>query len=634
MHGFWTFARRMLRHRRLLVPAMIMAAISAGGLGAGLLGMLTVLKQLFPEQAQAAGQAPPPLQTLRVLGAGLSDRLHNLTGLRLPPEWIHALPDTRFTSVVWLMAVLGVLTVLGAAANFLHAYLSLTVISRTIADIRRDVFRRVVHLPLKTVLKVGTSNLTSRIIYDTATLGSGFNALLSRAVAQVTKGAAALLVALYVNVWLTVVALLVAPIVATIIRKLGKRIRRASRTALEGQAGLYQIASEALGGLRVVKVYTTERAEAGRFHRTNKAVVAQEFRVRTARALASPLVETITLFILGALVLFAVKRIDRGLLDARDVLFVLGALGVAGASLKPLTNIMNDIQQSAGAADRLAELLALDTEPGHGHKLAAIPEHSESIEFERVTLTYPGAGAPALSDVTLRIPFGQTVAFVGPNGSGKTTLLSLIPRLFDPDNGADGAGSGRVLIDGNNIRNYSVRSVRRQIAVVTQETVLFAGTIKANIAYGTESSVVTDEQIRCAARRARAEEFILQKPLGYDEPVGEDGAGLSGGQRQRIAIARAILRDPRILILDEATSMIDSGSEEKIAEAIAEFVGKSHGGRTCLIVAHRLSTVRNADRIVVMDAGRIADQGTHEELLARCEVYRQIARNQLFDRGS
>jgi ABC-type multidrug transport system fused ATPase/permease subunit len=250
--------------------------------------------------------------------------------------------------------------------------------------------------------------------------------------------------------------------------------------------------------------------------------------------------------------------------------------------------------------------------------LPKLARHCESIRFDGVTFTYPRAERPALDQITLEIRHGQRVAIVGPNGSGKTTLLALVPRLFDPN-----PGSGAVLIDGRNIREVAVRSLRRQIGVVTQETVLFRGTIRGNVAYGADDA--SEERVVAAAKKARAHEFIAAMPKGYDTPVGEQGLTLSGGQRQRIAIARAILRDPSILILDEATSMIDADSEAKIAEALAEFAS----GRTCLIVAHRLSTVINADRIVVMDAGRIVDDGTHAELLKRCSVYRLIAENQL-----
>jgi subfamily B ATP-binding cassette protein MsbA len=316
----------------------------------------------------------------------------------------------------------------------------------------------------------------------------------------------------------------------------------------------------------------------------------------------------------------------------------LASLGIAGASLRPLTGIVNDIQQSSAAARRdLGSALAEPPEPGHStvrtddrgrrsrvkEPLPRLARHEREIRFDGVTFTYPGAEHPSLHAVELTVPHGQTVAIVGPNGSGKTTLMALIPRLFDPDEALDNPrGGGRVLIDGHDIRMVSLRSLRRQIAVVTQETVLFRGTIAENIAYGMRGA--TREQIEAAARGARAEEFIAAKG-GFDAEVGERGLTLSGGQRQRLAIARAILRDPAILLLDEATSMIDAESEARINDALAEF----SAGRTTLIVAHRLSTVMNADRIVVLDEGRLVDHGTHAELLQRCSVYKGIAEHQL-----
>lgn len=342
------------------------------------------------------------------------------------------------------------------------------------------------------------------------------------------------------------------------------------------------------------------------------------FRARTARALATPVVEVLTTIVFGGLAMVAAKWVMKGDLELKDFLGTMGALFAAGASFKPLTGLLNDIQTSSGAAARLKEMMDLRPEPGHDANLPRLARHKESVQFKGVTFTYPGAAKPALRNIELSVRHGERIAVVGPNGSGKTTLLALVPRLFDPD-----PEQGALLIDGVDIRTVSVRSLRRQIGVVTQETVLFRGTVRSNIAYGAED--VTQERIEAAARRARAHDFIAALPQGYDALVGDQGLTLSGGQRQRIAIARAILREPAILILDEATSMIDADSEAKIAEAINEF----SSGRTCLIVAHRLSTVVNADRIVVMDQGAIVDQGKHAELLARCAVYRLIAENQL-----
>ncbi len=609
MRDFRRFARQSLRYRGTVALALLFAVLSASGLGAGLVGIIPVLQNILQDG-----------HTLRTLAARVNEAPWMPDALRMSDAFIASLTQDRFKTVLVIISGLGVLTLLGGTANFLHAYFSLAVVQRTVTKVRRDAFHRVIRLPLKRVVAGGASDIVSRIVNDTAALGAGLTALLSRAVAQVTKGIAGLTAAFIADWRLGLVSVAVAPLLYTIIRRLGKRIRRASREALRSQAGLYGAASEALQGLRVVKVHTTERYEAGRFHRINKQVMREMLRVRTARALASPLVEVVSIVVLGFLALVAAKAIIDGQLDPSRFITALIALGAAGASLKPLTGLVNDIQSSAPAAQRLAELLDADPEPGHDSRLPRLPRHRESIAFEGVAFTYPGAGEPALRGIDLRIPFGERVAFVGPNGSGKTTLLSLVPRLFDPD-------AGRVLIDGRDIREVGVRSLRRHIGVVTQEVVLFRGSVAANIAYGAEG--VTRERVEEAARKARADEFIRQLPNGYDTELAEQGLSLSGGQRQRLAIARAILRDPAILILDEATSMIDADSEARIAEAIAEF----HGGRTCLIVAHRLSTVLNADRIVVLDAGRIVDQGPHGELIARCETYRQLVRHQLGGSG-
>ncbi len=624
----------MLRHRWLLGLALVFAVLSAGGLGAGILGGQAVLGKIIGTKAEQD-------QGLRDLAHSGVDWLADQK-VYLPASWttwIDGLSNKPFDAVLVIMIALGILTVLGATANFLHAYFSLTVVARTIASIRRSAFRRAVHLPLRTVIEYGPADTVSRIVYDSTTLAAGFTALVSKAVAQLTKGAVCLAVACLLDWRLVFISLGVGVVLAVIIRKLGKRIRRASRSALTAQGQLYKATSEAMNGLRVVKAFTAERSEAGRFHRINKEVVRQELRARTARALSSPLIETLALFVLGTLSIVAMKAIIEGSLDRKEFFTVLFTLGLAAGSLRPLVGLYTDIQQSGAAADRLHDLLSRETEPGHGHRLPRLPRHSQSIEFRHVTFVYPGADRPAVDDVSLTVRHGEVVAFVGPNGSGKTTLLSLLPRFIDPsvlgreptsgDLQAKHTDAGRVLIDDRPIDEYSVRSLRRQIGVVTQDTVLFEGTIRSNIAYGDIGGSADDAEVSQSARRARAEEFILDKPGRYDAPIGENGVGLSGGQRQRLTIARAILRDPSILILDEATSMIDADSEAKISEAIEEFVS-GPSKRTCLIVAHRLSTVMTADRIVVMDMGKIVDDGTHEQLLHRCEVYRQIAQNQLF----
>lgn len=611
--SFWFFVRWMLRYWGLCLAAFGAVIVSAITLGAGLLGAQPVMANILGAKKDLPAFATD-------FNQALAKDWPVLSFLSIPQGVIDALPHGPFTALVLIMSGLAVLTVIGSIANFMHAYLSLTAVNRTVTAARRQAFHRVLRAPLRAIVQGGPSDAISRIVNDSSQVAGGLNVLMSKAVLQVFKGVASLITALVFDWRVTAGALVVAPALYTVIRKLGKRIKRYSGAALESQAGLYAAAAEALQGLKVVKVHTTEPYEIGRFHRINKKMLRELNRVRTARALASPLTEMLSIFLLCGLVLAAGNAIIKQNVSASDFIMVIACLAVAGASLKPLTGIINDVQTASPAAERLKNLLEVEIEPGHERSLPRLAPHAQSLELRDVVFTYPGAASPALRGVSLRVAHGERVALVGPNGSGKTTLLGLVPRLFDVDQGS-------VLIDGVDVRSVGVRSLRGQIGMVTQETVLFRGTIRENIAYG--SAWASQADIERAAMRARAHEFIMALPQGYESSVAEQGATLSGGQRQRIAIARAVLRNPRILILDEATSMVDAESEASIAAAMAEFTQ----GRTCLIVAHRLSTVQHCDRIVVLDRGQIVDQGTHGELLGRCGLYQQLARAQLLDVG-
>jgi subfamily B ATP-binding cassette protein MsbA len=604
MDSFWYFAKRMLRMRWYLVIGFCFALVSAGGLATGVAAMQPILDTVL----EPSHNGLPELANEYIPKSWV--------GTIVQQSWIDGLPQGPFVAIVWIMGALGLVTAFGSASKFLHQYLSYTVVFKTISHIRREAFGRVIHLPLKTIITEGPTDAISRIVHDTEALGAGFVVLLSKAVTQILQGIFMLIVAFMVNWHLSIAALLVLPIIAAVIGKLGKRIKRASAKMLTSRADLYRASTEALQGLRVVKVHTTERYETGRFSRINKDVLNQQLRVRTARALAGPLVEAIAVLALGVLVIVAAKLIVDGTLDKEEFMVTLFALGIAGTTVKPISGMINDIQQSGAAAERLGRMMMAEPEPGHDKRMPKLARHYETIRFDHVSVLYPGATHRAIADVSLTIQYGETVAFVGPNGCGKTTLLSLIPRLFDPN-------EGRVLVDGIDITRVRVRSLRKQIGVVTQEVVLFKGTIRSNIAYGNPSA--TDEEIRIAAEQARASAFIEKLPEGLDTMVGEQGLTLSGGQRQRLAIARAILRDPSILILDEATSMVDAHSEKLIGEVLSGFCKD----RTSLIVAHRLSTVLGADRIVVIDEGRIVGIGKHDDLMENCEVYHKLATHQL-----
>lgn len=603
MDGLRHLVPRLLRYPWLLLGGLFCAMISAGGLGAGLVSLGPLLRLILEGRSR---------ETVAELIRNYNE---NRPVFPVPETLVELLPSDPFRAVIAIMSGLAVLTVIGATASFFHQFLALEITNRAIASLRAEVFKHVLAMPLSAVQRRGAAELVSRINKDSIALQGGMLALTSRTVAQLTKGLAAFAAAVWFDWRLTLVALVVAPVLGGILRWLGRRIRRATKAALEAQEDLLRVSNESIQGIRAVKTATAEGAAAGRFEAANDAVLREELRVRTARALANPTVELLAVFVLIGLALIAARQIIDGAMDFDSFMLALGALGVAGGSLQPLAGLVNEIQAAGAPAERLDEILAEPDEHQETRDRPVLPRHGRELVFEGVRYRYPGADRDALSGVDLRVPHGEHVAVVGPNGCGKTTLLSLVPRLFDPDDGG-------LFVDGRDVREVTLASLRDQVGVVTQETVMFRGTVRENIAFGRE---VDDATLHRAAALAHATDFVERLPAGFDTAVAELGTSLSGGQRQRLAIARALVRDPSILILDEATSQIDAESEEQINDAIAEF----RKGRTLLVIAHRLSTVLAADRIVVMDEGRVVDQGEHQTLLERCEVYARLARTQL-----
>ena len=395
-------------------------------------------------------------------------------------------------------------------------------------------------------------------------------------------------------------------------------MRKASKRALQNWSRVLGVLTETLIGMRVVKAYTMETKERKRFFRANQELFREQQKMAAVDSAIGPVIESVGMVAAVAAVSIAGYLVLEGEMDASTFIAWLMTLMATFDPIRHLAKVATQFQRTESAATRVFELqdrMQEDRVAGGPD----LPRHAKSIEFRHVTFRYPG-GTEALKDVSLTIQAGEGVAVVGPNGSGKTTLVQMLPRLIDP-------AEGEVLIDGHDLRRVSMRSLRRQVGIVTQDTVLFNATIRENIGYGRARPKKRD--IMEASRRAFVDEFVQPLSEKYETMIGEHGTGLSGGQRQRIAIARAILRDPTILIFDEATSQIDADSEHRIHQAMEDFIH----GRTALIIAHRFATVLSADRIVVMNDGRIIDVGTHQELLGRCKLYEHLYRTQFSDAG-
>jgi subfamily B ATP-binding cassette protein MsbA len=533
------------------------------------------------------------------------------------------LPHDPFMSLFWLVMFFIILCIVGSTFRYYQQYLGMVVASRVIADLRRQMYDRVVQLPTSYFAQKGTSDLMSRLTQDTNTLTDGVSMAFGKAIQEPVKAVFAFGLAVYLDWRLTLMIVVATPLLALIIRKFSKRMRRAGRKALENWSKMLGTINETLIAARVVKAYSAEGFERRRFAQVNRALVDEQNRMSHYSSLSRPTIETLSIIVTSIPMLIAAHWVlSTPPKIERDVFFtVLVCFAAMLEPLRKLSDVNARVQQSNVAATRVFEVIDTETEPNHDHTMSKLPRHARSVEFRNIQFKYPGHEEMVLKGINLLIPHGKNVAIVGGNGSGKSTLLNLVPRLYWPT-------SGEVLIDGVDISTVSLRSLRKQIGLVTQDTLLFADTIYHNIAYGSRHA--TREQIIDASRRAFADEFISKFPQGYDTRVGEHGVRLSGGQKQRIAIARAILHDPAILILDEAMSQIDSDSEMKISLALREFTRD----RTVLMIAHRFQTVISADLIIVLDHGQVAGVGTHSQLIDTCTAYRKLYENQFKEMDS
>jgi len=527
------------------------------------------------------------------------------------------LPREKLRTLIVVLSILMVVMLVGNIARVFAEYLAVIVNSRSVLDLRQQMYAHVLKMPLSRFSE-NTSDTMSRFVQDMAEIFRGMNNFYQEGIAQPFKALGVFLIALKLNWQLTLLLLVGAPVLLVLFRKLGGKVRKANRRLLIGYGQMLTRLESSLVGMRVVKAYTRENYERRALLKIDRHLLRQQIKMGFVEALSAPLVETLA-FLAGAPIIcyFAYLLYNHEMNFSGFITMMVCMAGVFDPARK-LSGIYPKLQRANAAAQRVFELIDSPTEYDDDAGKASLPPIRQGIAFENVTFTYPKAAQAAVDDFSLKVNKGEVIAIVGPNGSGKTTLLSLLPRFFTLD-------AGRILIDGQDIKEVTLRSLRKQCSIITQESVIFPDTIRANIAYGKPDA--SDGEILAAARKAFADEFIQQIPGGYDSVAGEHGATLSGGERQRIAIARAILRDAPILIFDEATSQVDAESEHKIHQALDLFLRN----RTAFIIAHRFSTIANAQRIVVMDAGRLVAVGQHDDLFKNCPLYRRLYETQFIN---
>ncbi|MEJ2483077.1 MAG: ABC transporter ATP-binding protein, partial [Gemmatimonadota bacterium] len=477
-------------------------------------------------------------------------------------------------------------------------------------DMREDVYQHLQRLPLGFFGQTKTGQLLTRVLTDTRVARDAITYGLADVIRKILTATVYTVVLFLVSWRLSIVALLFAPLLALVLAPLLKRLRKGFRAALDKQGDLLSVLQENVSGIRLVKSFGAEDHEKARFGLASELYRRRQLRTSVLADLASPLSETLSSVVaLGLVWIGAWMVLGEGSLTAEQFLFFVTVALQLISPLKAIADYPAKLQLSVAAADRFFEVLDAPVEATGGTLVATPPE--DGVRFENVSFEYE-ADRPVLRDVSFEVKAGEVLAIVGPSGAGKTTLVDLLPRFIDPT-------AGRITLDGKDIRDFTLASLRELFGVVSQETVIFHDTVRGNIGYGREGSW-TDEQILSAAAAAHAAEFIEELPDGLDTVLGDRGVRLSGGQRQRIGLARAILRDPPIVILDEATSALDSESEQLIQRALDRLLRD----RTVFVIAHRLSTVRGADRILVLEDGVVVGAGSHDELLDRGGVYRRL----------
>ncbi len=526
------------------------------------------------------------------------------------PHWVHSVGTTFAVAFLALFVGKGLAEFAG---NMLVQYAG----AAAVTDFRNQVYEKVVRQPIGFFQQHQTGRVMSAIINDVERVRNMFSEFLALGFRHIFTMFFLLAVLFATNWKMTLGSMVLLPVVVWPVRTFGKRIRGSVEKIQTGIGELSQILEETVSGNRVVKAFGMEGFEIAKFHKSARQLLRENMRWVRAIVITSPMMDLLGGVVLVLVLMYARVQIKQGLMTEGIFFTFVYALFKSYEPVKGLGSVYQQFEQAHGATATVFEYLGLAEEPAEEPGKCVLPPFSQIVEFDSVGFGYDPK-TPILKDVSLTAHAGEVIAIVGSSGAGKTTLVNLIPRFYDVD-------SGSVRLDGQDVRSVTMRSLREQMAIVTQETILFNDTVWNNICYGRPG--LPQERVEAAAKAALAHDFILELPQGYQTMLGDRGQRLSGGQRQRIAIARAILKDSPILILDEATSELDSESEMLVQHALSNLMM----GRTAFVIAHRLSTIRRADKIIVLDDGKITESGTHQELHARGGTYARLYEMQFAD---
>ncbi len=609
----------VLRYKGRLVAMLFLSIVVGGSLGSIVLSVGHVVNTLYLEEKAFDERLKDTKESV----TNFTDELERYTGWApgdldsRVERLMRSMRDDLPRALLMLAVVIVVLILVGGISRFLLEYYAGAIGVNVSIRLNEEMFDNVLNLSHRFFERRTAGEVVARFTNDAFMVRHGLMDVLTRVFQDTAKILFLLCVAMTMSPFLTLVVLLVLAPIILVILGIATHVRAAVTKSLQRIASMATIVTEAFQGISVVKGFRMEKYERNRMGAELSKLRRHMKNLVKAQAAVGPATEILMVLGIGVFIMLTEREIAAGHLVRLDLVVLFGAIALMLGPLRKLSRVMNLLQISATSGERVFEFI--DYKPDVAERTGAIDiaPIQDALRFEKVGFSYDGE-TKVLDDIDLELKRGEMVALVGFSGSGKTTIAKLVSRFYDPT-------EGRITLDGVDIRDATFESLRGQISIVTQETILFAETVRRNIAYGREG--VTDERVREAALAANADGFICEMAEAYDTPLAESGGNLSGGQRQRIAIARAIIKDPAILILDEATSSLDSESEQAILRAIDEFVV----GRTTLVIAHRLSTVQKADRIVVLDGGRIVEQGTHRELLTKAGIYERLYRLQFAD---